>query len=209
MDKLRELHCDCWKPSIFFCFFKIIYLNKNSGQTKPTSRAIQVLLPNTMSGLIIDNMHHSRIPYAVSRIEKTLTTVDAMIMVPTQIIRATGPVWFVSNPPSWAVPPVMGRVVGQRIDCAFVEDGPTLAKSTCSDDSSIPSAPPSPRTSVAVSRSSSFCEAHLRMVPAYGWEDWKQPKPDWYPYWFTCEPEDSHSEISKLDGWSSHSDDSD
>ena len=158
-----------------------------------------------MSGLIIDNMHHSRIPYAVSRIEKTLTNVDAMMVVPTQIIRATGPVWFVSNPPSWAVPPIMGRVVGQRIDCAFVEDEPAEAKSTCSYDSSIPSPPPSPRTSVAASRSSSFCEAHLRMVPAYGWEDWKQPKPEWYSYWFTCEPDDSNSQISKLDGWSSHS----
>ena len=167
-----------------------------------------------MSGLIIDNMHHSRIPYAVSRIEKTLTNVDAMMVVPTQIIRATGPVWFVSNPPSWAVPPIMGRVIGQKLDCAWVTDIEEDVKSTCSTQSSIPSPPPSPCTSRAVSRSSSFCDAHFREVPMFGWEDFKQDKPAWYSYWFTNEPSESgldgwssNSDVSKLGGWSSHSGD--
>ena len=155
-----------------------------------------------------------RIPYEVSRIEKTLTVTEAMMVVPTQTLSPNGPVWFVSNPPSWAVQPIMGRVIGQKMSCAWVTDRDEDVKSTCSAQSSIPSPPPSPITSRAVSRSLSLCETHLREVPAFGWEDFKQDKPAWYSYWFTNEPSESrldgwspNSEISKLDGWSPHSDD--
>ena len=63
-----------------------------------------------MAGIIVDHVQQVRLPYDVSRVERSLIPAQALMVISPQIIRSDGPVWFVENPPSWSVPPIMGRV---------------------------------------------------------------------------------------------------
>ena len=107
-------------------------------------------------------MQQVRLPYEISRVEKSLVPVQAMMMISPQIIRSDGPSWFVENPPSWSVPPIMGRVNAQPLKCAIVGE---ILESPCRRGSIISSPPIIPRPSEDDSESSIVSEDHLCMIP--------------------------------------------
>ena len=140
----------------------------------------------------MDQMDKVRIPYQVSKVRKSLIPVQAMMMVSPQIIWSDRPSWFVENPPSWSVPPIMGRVIAQPIDCAIVKDPIKMPiKKSSIISYSIPEIP---RPSEDDFESS--------IVPM---EDSKHPNTDWDAFWDSFYQTDLKSNISRLDGWSSSS----
>ena len=150
-----------------------------------------------------DQMHQARIPYQVSKVRKSLIPVQAMMVISPQIIWSERPSWFVENPPSWSVPPIMGRVIAQPIGCAIVKDPteiPTKKNSIISY-----SIPVIPRPSEDDFEPSTVSEESLSMIAQTHIEDSKHPNTDWDAFWHSFYMADSKSDISRLDGWSSSS----